>query len=69
MGGASGVVHFYDHFAGEGMSEDVLRQAGGNNQTSVAITDTLQAGSYTIEASTWQPKTLGDFTLTLTTRR
>ena len=54
--------------AGEGTSGDVLRQAGGNNQTSVAITDTLQAGSYTIEASTWQPKTTGDFTLTLTAR-
>ena len=55
--------------AGAGTSGDVLRQAGGNDQTSVAITDTLQAGSYTIEASTWQPKTLGDFTLTLTARQ
>ncbi len=55
--------------AGAGTAGDVLRQAGGNNQTSVAITDTLQAGSYTIEASTWQPKTLGDFTLTLTARQ
>ena len=55
--------------AGEGTSGDVLRQAGGNSQTSVAITDTLQAGSYTIEASTWQPKTTGDFTLTLTARQ
>lgn len=54
--------------AGEGTSGDVLRQAGGDGQTSVAITDTLQAGSYTIEASTWRPKTLGDFTLTLTAR-
>ena len=55
--------------AGAGASGDVLRQAGGNNQTSVAITATLQAGSYTIEASTWQPKTIGDFTLTLTARQ
>ena len=55
--------------AGAGTAGDVLRQAGGNNQTSIAITDTLQAGSYTIEASTWQPKTLGDFTLTLTARQ
>ena len=54
--------------AGAGTSGDVLRQAGGDGQTSVAITDTLQAGSYTIEASTWRPKTLGDFTLTLTAR-
>ena len=55
--------------AGEGTSGEVLRQAGGNSQTFVAITDTLQAGSYTIEASTWQPKTTGDFTLTLTARQ
>ena len=54
--------------AGAGTSGDVLRQAGGDGQTSVAITDILQAGSYTIEASTWRPKTLGDFTLTLTAR-
>ena len=54
--------------AGAGTSGDVLRQAGGDGQTSVAITDTLRAGSYTIEASTWRPKTLGDFTLTLTAR-
>ena len=54
--------------AGEGTSGDVLRQAGGDGQTSVAITDTLRARSYTIEASTWRPKTLGDFTLTLTAR-
>ena len=55
--------------AGAGTAGEVLRQAGGNDQTSVAITDALQAGSYTIEASTWQPKTLGDFTLTLTARQ
>ena len=54
--------------AGAGTSGDVLHQAGGDGQTSVAITDTLQAGSYTIEATTWQPKTIGDFTLTLTAR-
>ena len=54
--------------AGAGTSGDVLGQAGGDGQTSVAITDTLRAGSYTIEASTWQPKTLGDFTLTLSAR-
>ena len=54
--------------AGAGTSGDVLQQAGGDGQTSVAITDTLRAGSYTIEASTWRPKTLGDFTLTLTAR-
>lgn len=54
--------------ASAGMSGDVLQQAGGDGQTSVAITDTLRAGSYTIEASTWRPKTLGDFTLTLTAR-
>ena len=54
--------------AGAGMSGDVLQQAGGDGQTSVGVTDTLRAGSYTIEASTWNPKTLGDFTLTLTAR-
>ena len=54
--------------AGAGTAGDILQETGDGGQTSATITDTLRAGSYTIEASTWHSKTLGDFTLTLTAR-
>ena len=54
--------------AGGGTSGDILQETGEGGQTSATITDTLRAGSYTIEATTWNSKTLGDFTLTLSVR-
>ena len=54
--------------SGAGTSGDVLQETGDGGQTSATITDTLRAGSYTIEATTWNTKTLGDFTLTLAVR-
>ena len=53
---------------GAGTSGDVLQETGDGGQTFATITDNLQAGSYTIEATTWNANTLGDFTLTLTAR-
>ena len=52
---------------GVGRDGDVLQGAGDSSQTSQAISASLQAGSYTIEASTWNPNVTGDFTLTLDT--
>ena len=53
----------------EGVGKDgkVMQDAGDSSQTSQTITASLQAGSYTIEASTWNPNVTGDFTLTLNT--
>ena len=52
---------------GVGRDGDVVHNAGNSSQTSQTISASLQAGSYTIEASTWNPNVTGDFTLTLDT--
>ena len=54
---------------GVGRDGDVIQGAGNSSQTSQTINASLQAGSYTIEASTWNPNLTGDFTLTLDTAR
>ena len=50
---------------GVGMDGNLLQDAGNASRTSQTINASLQAGSYTIEASTWNPNVTGDFTLTL----
>ena len=52
---------------GVGADGKVLHDAGDSSQTSQTIAASLQAGSYTIEAATWNPNITGDFTLTLDT--
>ena len=54
---------------GEGTGGAVTREKGVANATSVAITAALQPGAYTIEASTWEAETGGDFTLELEVAR
>ena len=54
---------------GVGRDGNLLQGAGNASQTSQTIAASLQAGSYTIEASTWNPNVTGDFTLTLDTGR
>lgn len=54
---------------GAGKDGNVVQLAGDGTQNSQTITASLQAGSYTIEASTWNPNVTGDFTLTLDTGR
>ena len=49
--------------SGEGTSGNIVQENGGG--TTSRIQTTLQQGSYTIEASTNNPETSGDFTLTL----
>ena len=48
---------------GEGRYGDVRLSKGSATASSVAISASLQPGSYTIEASTWYSETVGDFTL------
>ena len=55
--------------AGAGMDGDVEREAGDTPSSTNTIIATLQAGSYTIEATTYNPTTTGDFTLELTLAR
>ena len=43
----------------------IIRETGSATATTATITITLSAGSYTIEASTWESETPGDFTLEL----
>ena len=50
---------------GDGTDGEVEREQGAANTTSVTITASLSAGDYTIEATTWQSETIGDFTLEL----
>ena len=52
--------------AGAGMDGDVEQQAGEPPTTTNTITANLLPGSYTIEATTYNPTTTGDFTLELT---
>ena len=53
---------------GEGKSGAVIQENGSADATSVTTTETLQPGSYTIETSTWEAETAGDFTLELEIR-
>lgn len=52
---------------GVGRDGNFLQGAGDSSRTSQTIAASLLAGSYTIEASTWNPNVTGDFTLTLDT--
>ena len=52
---------------GAGTDGNILREPNAAGSHIVRMTQTLNAGSYTIEATTWRPETLGDFILTLTT--
>lgn len=54
---------------GEGMGGAVTRENGVANANSVTITATLQPGAYTIEASTYNSGTAGDFTLEMEVTR
>ena len=54
---------------GEGTDGTVRQQRGTADATSVTITASLSGGSYTIEASTWNSETTGDFTLALDVTR
>ena len=53
--------------SGAGPTGDIAHESGADNTPITTLTATLSPGAYTIEATTWHPKTLGDFTLTLTT--
>ena len=50
---------------GEWMGGAVRRETGVANANAATMTIILSAGSYTIEASTWEAETAGDFTLEL----
>ena len=51
--------------SGEGTDGDIERIAGYDDTTIATLTDTLQPGRYTIEATTYRPNVTGDFTLYL----
>ena len=50
---------------GAGKSGAVMRETGSATSSAATITMTLSAGNYTIEASTWESETPGNFTLEL----
>ena len=50
---------------GAGTGGAIQTESGAPNAATAAITRTLQPGAYTIEATTYYAKTLGDFTLEL----
>ena len=50
---------------GEGTGGAIERETGAANASSATITETLQPGSYTIDATTYYAETPGDFTLEL----
>ena len=52
---------------GAGTDGNILQEPDAAGSHIVRMTQTLNAGSYTIEVTTWRPETLGDFILTLTT--
>ncbi len=52
--------------SGAGPHGDIAHESGADNTPTTTLTATLSPGAYTIEATTWHPKTLGEFTLTLT---
>ena len=54
---------------GEGMGGAVKQEKGVADANSVAITAALQPGAYTIEASTYNAETAGDFTLEMEVTR
>ena len=54
---------------GEGTGGAIKRQTGAAGASSVAISASLGAGDYTIEASTWDSETGGEFTLEVEVRR
>ena len=53
---------------GEWTGGAVMRETGSATASAATISMTLSAGSYTIEASTWEAETPGDFTLELEIR-
>ena len=53
---------------GAGKSGAVMRETRSATASAATISMTLSAGSYTIEASTWEAETPGDFTLELEIR-
>ena len=59
-------IHLY-LLQGAGTDGNILQEPAAAGSHIIRITQTLNAGSYTIEATTWHPNTPGDFTLTLTT--
>lgn len=48
---------------------NVEQEAGADNTPTTTLTKTLEAGIYTIEATTYYPNVIGDFTLDLRLRR
>ena len=54
---------------GEGTGGAVTRESGVANADSVTLTATLQPGAYTMEASTYNSGTAGDFTLEMEVTR
>ena len=50
---------------GEGTAGSINRETGSANASSATITETLQPGAYTIDATTYYAETGGDFTLEL----
>ena len=51
--------------SGEGTGGAIERETGSANASAATITETLQPGSYTIDATTYYAETAGDFTLEL----
>ena len=62
LSSADAVPYFY-LLEGEGTDGTVRLHKGDESVTSVATTVSLPAGNYTIESSTWDAETTGDFTL------
>ena len=55
--------------AGAGMDGAIEAEAGGDNTPTTTLIRTLEAGSYTIEATTYAYEVAGDFTLELAVAR